>query len=233
MFNQSKHNRQSIRLHGYDYSQPGFYFITMVVQDRKCLFGRIINGKMQLNEYGEIADTCWQKIPQIRTNVSLDAHIIMPNHVHGILVLKNIPKPNVVVRATDPSVRATESVAPTTTSTTIKTDDTNIAKKSVAPTVGSIPLSQPKGPKRGSIGAIIGQYKSVVTKRINAIRQTSGISVWHRDYYDHIGRNKKEIFPLRQYIQSNPLRWNVDKENPAIKSPRYVAMPNPQKNNYL
>lgn len=79
------HNRRSIRLKGYDYSQEGIYFITLCCQDRQHLFGKIENGIMYLNEFGEIIKEEWEKTPIIRTNISLGAYIIMPDHFHAIL----------------------------------------------------------------------------------------------------------------------------------------------------
>ena len=80
-------NRRSIRLKGYDYSQAGLYFITICVQDRKCLFGKIGNGEMILNEYGIVAHQQWQQLPERFTNMELDVFQIMPNHMHGIIML--------------------------------------------------------------------------------------------------------------------------------------------------
>ena len=82
---QDRHHRKSIRLAGYDYTQAGMYFVTIVTFQRDCLFGEIANGEMQLNEYGKIADECWRAIPDHFPSVELGAHIIMPNHAHGII----------------------------------------------------------------------------------------------------------------------------------------------------
>ena len=171
----------------------------MCVRGRECLFGEIVNGKMRLNEYGRIADACCRKIQDLRTHVRLDEFVVMPNHIHGILVLCDVPTGH-FAGATDP----------------------------VAPTNGN-KQKRPIGPKCDSIGAIIGQYKSVVTKQINTIRKAAGKSLWQRDFYDHIGRNEKSLFQIRQYIRNNPMHWDDDDENPNNKSPRYVAMPNAQK----
>ncbi len=86
-FNPEKHHRRSIRLKGYDYSQPGAYFITICTKNRKCLFGNIINGKMILNDAGHIAQNCWLEIPNHYSNVILDEFVIMPNHIHGIIII--------------------------------------------------------------------------------------------------------------------------------------------------
>jgi REP element-mobilizing transposase RayT len=85
------HHRKSIRLQGYDYSKSGLYFITICVQDRKCLFGNIVkeynDDPMVLNDAGKIANECWLEIPKHFPNAILHEHIIMPNHVHGIIEL--------------------------------------------------------------------------------------------------------------------------------------------------
>jgi len=91
-YNPNIHHRRSIRLKGYDYSQAGLYFITICVKDRERLFGEIVDGKIVLNDAGKIADVCWLEIPKHFPNTVLHEHIVMPNHVHGIIELsqKNI-----------------------------------------------------------------------------------------------------------------------------------------------
>src|SRR5215207_5680395 len=82
-----KHHRRSIRLPDYDYSQPGAYFITIVTRGRECLFGDIVNGEMRLSAMGQIADEHWRAIPEHFPSAALGSHVIMPNHVHGIIVI--------------------------------------------------------------------------------------------------------------------------------------------------
>jgi len=84
-----KHHRRSIRLKGYDYASAGAYFVTIVTQGRECLFGEIVDGEMQLNVYGHAAEECWRAIPGHFPNVELGAYVIMPNHVHGIIIIRN------------------------------------------------------------------------------------------------------------------------------------------------
>jgi len=79
------HHRKSIRLHDYDYSKAGMYFITICTFSRNCLFGEIKNGRMILNENGRYADECWVKIPEHFPDARLHGHVVMPNHVHGII----------------------------------------------------------------------------------------------------------------------------------------------------
>jgi len=87
-YDPQKHNRQSTRLRGYDYTQAGAYFVTMVTYQRACLFGEIVEGEMCLNELGKISDECWRAIPDHFDHVGLGAYVIMPNHVHGIILIK-------------------------------------------------------------------------------------------------------------------------------------------------
>lgn len=168
-------NRRSIRLKGYDYSQAGAYFVTICTQDRVYLFGEVVDGEMRLNEWGEIVRQCWFDIPAHFPKAALDEFVVMPNHIHGIIVLVDSP------------VGATHA--------------------SPLPT-------QPRGPQRQSIASIVGSYKSAVAKRINQQRGTPGAPVWQRNYYEHIIRNDESLNRIRQYIAENPLRWEVDRENP-------------------
>ena len=82
------HNRQSIRLKGYDYSQAGAYFITICTQGRECLFGQVVDGEMHLSEIGQIAQKQWNQIPARFENVELGPFVVMPNHHHGILIVR-------------------------------------------------------------------------------------------------------------------------------------------------
>ena len=90
-YNPTIHHRRSIRLKGYDYSQSGLYYVTICCQGRICRFGKIENGAMILNEFGQIAFDEWMKLPERYPNVFLDAFQIMPNHIHGIIVLNDTP----------------------------------------------------------------------------------------------------------------------------------------------
>lgn len=83
----SRHHRRSIRLRDYDYSQAGVYFVTICVEERECLFGEIVGGEMRLNHYSTIVQACWDDLPNHYRHVELDAFVIMPNHIHGIIVL--------------------------------------------------------------------------------------------------------------------------------------------------
>jgi len=104
-YNPTLHHRRSIRLKGYDYSQAGLYFVTICCQNRVCAFGEIVNNEMVLNEYGQIVQMVWDELPQHYDNIQLGEFMIMPNHIHGIVVI------------TDDNVGAGLKPAPTTTTT--------------------------------------------------------------------------------------------------------------------
>ena len=82
-----KYQRRSIRLHGYNYSQPGSYFVTICTQDKVPLLGEIVEGEMVLNNVGKVVESCWLAIPNHFANIELDKFVVMPNHVHGIIVI--------------------------------------------------------------------------------------------------------------------------------------------------
>ena len=85
-YDPQRHHRRSIRLKGYDYAQAGAYFVTMVAHGRECLFGEIVGGVMRVNEYGALVAACWDVLPQHFRHAELDAFVVMPNHVHGIVI---------------------------------------------------------------------------------------------------------------------------------------------------
>ncbi len=84
-YNPAIHHRKSIRLKGYDYSSPGYYFVTICTQCRVCLFGEIVNGQMQLNDAGKMVDLQWKTLPDRFGNIRIDEYLVMPNHFHAIL----------------------------------------------------------------------------------------------------------------------------------------------------
>jgi putative transposase len=88
---------------------------------------------------------------------------------------------------------------------------------------GAPTTTPPRGPASDSVGAIIGQFKSAATKRINAQRGTPGAPVWQRNYYEHIIRDEESLNRIRQYILDNPRRWAYDRNNPAAVSPEAAS----------
>lgn len=106
-----KHHRRSIRLQGYDYTQAGAYFVTICTQDRACLFGEVVDGEMRLNDAGQMVQAEWNALPDRFPSVGRDAFVVMPNHVHGIIVITNdivgaglVPAPNGATTRVAPTV---------------------------------------------------------------------------------------------------------------------------------
>ena len=188
---QGRHHRKSIRLAGYDYAQAGAYFVTSITWRRGNLFGEVVNGEMVLNDFGKIADDCWRAIPEHFPTVELGAHVVMPNHVHGIIMI--------VDNQLDAAGRGAIYRAPTTDHAHIA-EHTPTVEQFGKPTVGSIPT-------------IVRTYKAAVTRLIG--RQFNATGIWQRNYYEHILRNKREMAQIWDYIEANPANWLTDDENPV------------------
>ncbi len=182
-YDPQRHHRRSIRLKGYDYAQPGAYFITICTQHRACLFGEVVDGEMRLNDYGKIVEFTWHDLVNHISGIMLDAFVVMPNHVHGIVIITD--GPGVVGAGSEP--------APTTPAT--------------AHTA------------RHGLPEIVRQFKTFSARRINALRGTPGVSVWQRNYYEHIIRNDEALERIRRYILENPARWMRDREKPRAIRP--------------
>jgi len=86
-YDPARHHRRSIRLPAYDYTQPGAYFVTVVTHQRQCLFGEIVDGQVLVSSYGEAVGEEWLRSTQIRREMQLDAFVVMPNHIHGIVII--------------------------------------------------------------------------------------------------------------------------------------------------
>ena len=193
-FDPQNHHRRSIRLKDYDYSQAGAYFITLVTQGRANLFGEIENGVMRLNRYGKIVQRAWMDLPYHYPDVTLEAFVVMPNHIHAIVVLQ----------ADDAGKGGSIQVSK---STSIITDPGKFITQDSRQT-------RPYGKRRYSLSELVRAFKSFSTRRINRIRDTHGISVWQRNYYEHIVRNQAELENIGEYIAGNPQKWATDEENP-------------------
>jgi putative transposase len=169
-FNPNVHHRQSIRLKGYDYTQAGFYFVTLCAYERECLFSNVVKGEMVLNAFGKIVEDYWQALPHHFERVQLDAFVVMPNHLHGLILI-------------DSEVKHSSS-------------------------------SSSSGTARDSLSAIIQNFKSVPTRKVNQEREVSGWHLWQRNYYEHIVRNEVDLRRIRKYVADNPLKWDLDQLNP-------------------
>ncbi len=173
-----RRRRKTLRLEHYDYSQAGVYFITVCIYGGEHILGKIMKAKMILSDAGETARHCWFALKNKFSTIELDEFVIMPNHIHGIIMI------------------------------------TNNCRGGVTPPLGeeTSPLQRP------TLGQIVAYYKYQAARTINHARNTAGCSVWQRNYYEHIVRNETELCRIREYIQNNPINWDLDRENPFSKN---------------
>ncbi|MGK2856934.1 MAG: transposase [Thermoanaerobaculia bacterium] len=162
-------DRKSNRLARWDYRWGGIYFVTICTANRQSLFGSVEDDEVALNAFGQIAEEEWRRTADVRPEVMLGEHVVMPNHLHGLISL----------------------------------GETDATESRISSTL-----------QAGSLGAIVGQFKARVAKRINVLRGRSSPAIWQRGYFDRIIRDDAELQAIREYILSNPARWTWDHENP-------------------
>ena len=172
-YDPQRHHRHSIRLPGYDYSRAGAYFVTICTHEKECLFGKITDGDMDLNEFGKIVWKFWQQIPARYENVDIPVAVVMPNHFHGIILFHETAGGGKVT---------TEQ------------------------------LNDPAFRRRMLLPKIMGYFKMNCAKEINELRNSSGIPVWQKNYYEHIIRDEMDYERKYNYIKNNPLKWLEDEE---------------------
>jgi putative transposase len=167
----NKYRIESARCEHWDYAANGYYFVTICTQNRECFFSEVEGNEMYLSAIGEIVAEEWYKTAQIRPNVELDEWIVMPNHLHGIIVIKN-------------QFLETKRFHRNVSTARLKSD---------------------------SLGAIVGQFKSVCTKRIRGEGFAS--FGWQTRFYDSIIRQQTSLENVRKYIVNNPRKWELDRHN--------------------
>jgi putative transposase len=183
----------------YDYSSLGYYFVTLCVKNKECVFGEIIKGEMALNEWGNITRDEWLKTSIMRPNVKLDEYIIMPNHFHAIFHI--VPRRGVL------NTPQTEN-SPQTVPQSGRIQSAR-GRIQYAPT-DALRCQSPSQ----TVGAIIRGFKSAVTSRVRGLSQNPFAIIWQRNYYEHVIRDEAELNRTRQYILDNPTSWDLDEENP-------------------
>ena len=183
---QNKYRIASARASWWDYGWNGAYFITICTANRNHFFGEIFNGKMQLTPIGILADVFWHEIKNHTVNVELGAFVVMPNHVHGILILD---KPEISF--------------------------SNVETRHALSLQSQTPAQQRfQNQGKNTVSSIIGSYKSAVTKHCNRLQLTDNDGVvfgWQARFHDHIIRNDEEYQKINDYIENNPANWNNDK----------------------
>lgn len=185
---QGKYRVESTRLPNRNYAANGSYFITICTKNRDHYFGNVVSGQVHLSVIGKIAQRFWVDIPNHFDYTYIDAYVIMPNHVHGIVV---IDRPE-----------------------NIETLQCNVSTQNDAPwDITQRQFMSNISAKPGSLGAIARSYKSVVTRwcRENGHNHFA----WQSRFYDHIIRADGSLDCIREYIINNPTKWEEDKNNPA------------------
>ena len=164
--------RHPIRLRGYDYSTPGAYFVTLCTENRRCDFGTIRDGLVSLTALGLLIHNTWIETCSFCAGVSADAFVVMPNHLHAVVLLKD---------------NTAGQISPRTMST--------------------------------GLPSLIRRFKMLSTARASHTKVTRESPLphghlWQRSYYEHVIRDDDSLERIREYISTNPLRWELDRENP-------------------
>ena len=200
-YNPDIHHRRSIRLKGYDYSKAGMYFVTICVQKHICLLGNVVDGEMVLNEYGQIVQMVWNELPQHYNNIKLNEFVIMPNHIHGIIVITDDDNDNTATIVRADNVRANDVRANDVCADTVG------ASFKPAPT----PDHTPAHSQKHGLSEIVRALKTFSARKINELRNTRGEKLWQRNYWEHIICDEESYQRIANYIINNPINWQYDK----------------------
>jgi len=188
--------RKNIRLKDWDYSKEGCYFLTICCKERQSFFGRIENNKMLLSEIGSIASQFWMEIPNHFAHTRVDEFVVMPNHLHGIIILDYShvgSRHGVTLQSThDYSVGPCHGMAYQNHGMSLPIQNTNQFSK----------------PLKNSVSVIINQFKSSVKRWCN--KNGFANFEWQSRFYDQIIHDESSIQNIRRYINNNPANWTND-----------------------
>lgn len=179
-----KFYRKAIRLKDYDYSQPGAYFVTIVTQSRKCLFGKVDNGKMILNEGGRMIEHVCREVEMTSPWLNLGSYQVMPNHIHLII---NLGESGFIDDKSTDDRKTTINNGSTQKSIHLSLFDVIGRIKSIS--------------TLRYIQGVRGNQWPMFDKRL-----------WQRSYYDHVIRDEKDYEVISEYILSNPMNWDKDED---------------------
>ena len=191
----NKYRISSARLSNWDYSSNAAYFLTICTANRKHSFGEILNSKMQLSKIGEYAAECWINIPAHFPYFYLDVSVVMPNHLHGIVLIEN-PFMN--------NGRGSDQVE---TRHALSLQQPDILESQHLELESKPKHFRFRNQGKNTISAMVGSFKSAVSKLCNENKLSFG---WQSRFHDHIIRNKNEFYQIRNYIINNPANWRQD-----------------------
>ena len=229
--------RKCVRLRDYDYSRAGAYFVTICVDGKRCIFGRVDKAEMNLSPIGNIcADRCLRILDRF-PGVEVDCFVVMPNHMHAIIVLPD--------RTEYPNLhnhRRGAAVSPVHDEISSPANDADSIRRGAVPSpavrvdtvppsvipspvvkVGSLPPNENSRLRKGAVlmpliahprqhlGRIVAWYKYLTTKSVTELNGGKLTRFWQRGYHDHIIRDENDLRMIREYIENNPLKWELDR----------------------
>ncbi len=210
IYDPAVHHRRSIRLQEYDYSQAGAYFVTICTQNWECLFGKIAEAEMRLNDAGEMICRWYEELGNKFTNIECDVFVCMPNHVHFVVV--NVGA-DLRVRpdcgSAHPPKGQTHRSAPT--------DEYESGKHILGEHTGF------------SLHRAVQWFKTMSTNEyIRGVKRYGWTpfpgKLWQRNYWEHIVRNESELNRIREYINNNPVKWDLDKLHPLTSTGNHETL---------
>jgi REP element-mobilizing transposase RayT len=203
----------SRRLEGWDYTQAAAYFLTLCTHQRQCRFGTVTDERVVLTPTGRIVVEEWHRSEAMRDEVTLDAFVVMPNHLHGIVAFA--PDTTGPLAASEAPAGSSGAPGPRKAShggATLHDGGDRSGDGTEAPDRDgdTPPLHRP--PR--SLGSFVAGFKSAVTRRVNRRRGTPGAPLWQRNYHDRIIRTARHLHAARRYIRDNPANWPGDRHRP-------------------
>ncbi len=212
----NKYRISSARLQTWDYGWSAAYFITICTKYMNHYFGEIENGEMKLSKVGVIADVLWHEIKKHHKNILLDAFVVMPNHIHGILILNDYKEDDTKNKdnidnysnsnINNGNVSGGDRIYPVSTEELIEFN-----KKLQAKTPGE---KRFRNQGKRTVSSIIGSYKAAVTRHCRRLDYDFN---WQERFYDHIIRNEHSFKRIAEYIYNNPKTWKDDKYYKGLK----------------
>jgi REP element-mobilizing transposase RayT len=224
--------RNSLRLKGYDYSQPGAYFVTICTENGISYLGNIVDGITISYPISDIIREIWQEIPQKFQCVDIDTFIIMPNHVHGIIIINRECRDLIHQVPIDNFIKNNNVGLMNQAPTKNHSIDKKGCLMNQAPTKNHAPaksqiskMNQTQNKTKNwilmqnskrTVGKIIRYFKAKTAKIVHDKFFPS--FQWQRNYYDHTVRSARELNSIREYIINNPIKWALDRENRLSKN---------------